>query len=188
MTRELTAQYDATLPLPNASEEAYAFERALGYGTREACRRAGGKPENGTVTKWESKPHVQARIRHLRALDEEMLRENRARIKERLNLIAFGDVLQFATLDDDGKVLKLDWSKVKDSELGAAISELRFDENGALIGVNVKQADALAAIAQLRDMDGLKAPARTELTGKDGDPLSLEALVLAAAAKRSEVA
>src|ERR1700731_430115 len=105
---------DPSLPLTNADEESYAFERALGYSSREACRRVGGKPENGTPTKWESKPHVQARIKHLRALDEEMLTERRARIIERLSQVAFSNVFDFVTIEPTTKLPKIDWTKVKE--------------------------------------------------------------------------
>jgi len=184
-SRELTR--DPALPLTNAAEETYAFERALGYGMREATRRAGGKPENGTGTKWENKPHVQARIKHLRGLDEEMLREKRRRIEERLSLSAFMDIFEFAKVGADGETITIDWNSVKDSPLAVVISEFRFDkESGELI--SFKRDDALAALAQLRDMHGFKAPARTELTGKDGEALSLAALVGASMKVKTEAA
>ena len=187
MSRALTTSTDPGLPLTDEAHETYAFERALGYSMRESVRRAGGKPENGSGTKWESNPLIQARIKHLRGLDEEMLRAKRARIEERLMRSAFGNIFEFGTVSADGETITIDWNLVKDSELGVAISEFRFDkESGAL--VSFKRDDALAALAQLRDMHGFKAPGRTEISGKDGQPLLLNALVAASMGKKTEAA
>ena len=70
MSRALTTPTDPALPLTDAAHETYAVERALGYSMRESVRRAGGKPENGSGTKWESNPLIQARMKHLRGLDD----------------------------------------------------------------------------------------------------------------------
>jgi hypothetical protein len=69
----------SSLPMPREikpSQKAYAFERALGVMPAEACRRAGGKVENGHATKWERSPRVQKWISYFRALghSEELLR------------------------------------------------------------------------------------------------------------------
>ena len=81
-----------------AKPKAYAFERSLGIPPAEACRRAGGKVENGQATKWENNRRVQAWIAHYRSLgqDDEMIAAKRARIEERLALAAFGNI--FITL------------------------------------------------------------------------------------------
>jgi hypothetical protein len=177
----------ASLPLTNADQETYAFERALGYSMREACRRAGGKPENGTGTKWESSPKVIARIKYLRGLDDEMLREKRARIEERLNLAAFGNIFDFATIDETTKKPIIDWSKVKESDLAVIINEFAFDKDTGVL-TRFKRDDALAAANQLRDMHGFKAPTKVAPTDKDGNNLTLEQLVAASMARKSEQA
>src|SRR5580692_147280 len=51
-----------------AMPKAYAFERSLGIPPTEACRRAGGRPENGLATKWERSPRVRAWIVYYRSL------------------------------------------------------------------------------------------------------------------------
>ena len=83
-----------------AAPKAYAFERSLGIPPAEACRRAGGKVENGQATKWEQNRRVQAWIAHYRSLGctEEMLAAKRQRIEERLELAAYGNIFDFAEI------------------------------------------------------------------------------------------
>lgn len=92
----------ATIQPPRAigpAPKAYAFERSLGIPPAEACRRAGGKVENGQATKWEANPRVKAWVGYYRSLgnDEAMLAAKRSRIEERLALAAFGNIFDFAT-------------------------------------------------------------------------------------------
>src|ERR1700761_496449 len=90
-------------PLPREigpKQKASAFERSLGIPPAEACRRAGGKVEHGQATKWEKNRRVLAWVGYYRSLGhtEEMLAEKRARLEERLNLAAYGNIFDFADM------------------------------------------------------------------------------------------
>lgn len=143
----MSAGANKTLPEPraiDAKRKAYAFERSLGLPMAEACRRAGGKVENGQATKWERSKDVQAWIAYYRALgpqDEEILAAKRERYEAALTSIAMGDGEDFPS---KGEASPLDWPH------------------------------RLNALAQLRDMNGLRAARRTELTGKNGGPLQFD--------------
>jgi hypothetical protein len=155
-----------------AMPKAYAFERSLGIPPAESCRRAGGEVENGQATKWENNKRVQAWIAHYRSLGhtDEMLAAKRARIEQRLEMIVYGDILEFSDLDKITKKPVIDWSKVMASPNRVTISRFRFDkDSGAL--VDFERDDALGAAAQLRDMHGFRAPAKTELSGLNGEPI-----------------
>lgn len=172
-----------------AKPKAYAFERSLGIPPAEACRRAGGKVENGQATKWERSSRVQAWIAYYRScgLDEEMIAAKRARIEQRLELAAFGNIFDFATIEEMPiiighdeetgepitKLVKqpvIDWAKVAASPYGVVISGFKFHKDTGRL-TDFDREDALQAASQLRDMHGFKAPAKTELTGKGGQPL-----------------
>jgi hypothetical protein len=182
------------LPVPREIQpqpKAYAFERSLGIPPAEACRRAGGKVENGQATKWENNKRVQAWIAYYRAcgLDEAMIAAKRARIEERLERTAFVNIFDFATIeempivigvDDEGepitKLVKqpvIDWEKVAASPYGSVISGFKFHKDTGRL-TDFDREDALQAVSQLRDMHGFKAPAKTELTGKNGSPIAYD--------------
>ena len=148
--------------------KAYAFERSLGIPPAEACRRAGGKVENGQATKWEQNKRVQAWVSYYRSLgsDDEMIAAKRARIEERLALAAFGNIFDFSRLDSIGDP-EIDWSKVAESPYSAVISTFKFDKDTGRL-VHFERDDALQAIAQLRDMHGFKAITKTALTDPSG--------------------
>lgn len=168
-------------PMPKA----YAFERSLGMPPAEACRRAGGKVENGQATKWETNRRVQAWIAHYRSLGhtDEMIAAKRQRIEDRLNLAAYGDIFDFATIedrlvtvgtDDEGVPITeveknpvINWEKVAASPYSAIIGSFKFDKDTGRL-VDFERDSALQAAAQLRDMHGFKAPAKTELSGLNG--------------------
>jgi hypothetical protein len=100
-----------TIELPKDIGErrkAYALERSLGISPAEACRRAGGKVENGQATKWERNRNVQAWIVYYRSLGqtEEMLAAKRVRIETALSAIAYGDGDDF---QHKGAMPELDW-------------------------------------------------------------------------------
>ena len=172
-----------------SNRKAYAFERSLGIPEREACRRAGANPENGIATKWERNRQVQAWIAYYRSLGqtEEMLAAKRARIDERLSVAAFGNIFDFAEMVErvvtvvrkDGsheevraKAPLIDWDAVKSSPLAPIISAFKFDKDtGELI--HFERDDALQALNQLRDMHGLKAASKSELSGPNGGPIEV---------------
>lgn len=165
--------------------KAYAFERSLGLPMAEACRRAGGKVENGQATKWEATPRVQAWIRYYRSLGQtdEMLAAKRARIEERLAIAAFGNIFDFAEMVErvvtivrrDGsreeiraKAPMIDWDAVKASPLASVISSFKFDKDTGEL-TDFERDNALQALAQLRDMHGFKAVTKTALTDPTGE-------------------
>jgi hypothetical protein len=148
--------------------KAYAFERSLGIPPADACRRAGGKVENGQATKWERNRRVQAWIAYYRSLgnDDEMIAAKRARIEERLALAAFGNIFDFSTINE-AKDPVIDWDKVANSPYGAIISGFKFDKDTGRL-VDFERDNALQALAQLRDMHGFKAVTKTALTDPSG--------------------
>jgi hypothetical protein len=171
----------------DTKRKAYAFERSLGLPPAEACRRAGGKVENGHATKWERARPVQDWLRYYRSLGqtEEMLAEKRARIEERLSLAAYGNIFEFAemvervvtVLDKNGshreiraKSPLIDWDALKESPFAPIISAFKFDKDTGEL-VHFERDDALAAINQLRDMHGFKAAAKLEHSGPNGGPI-----------------
>jgi hypothetical protein len=182
-----------TMSLPPeiaAKPKAYAFARSIGMAPAAACRRAGGKVENGHATKWERSPKVQAWIEHFRSLGqtEEMLAAKRALIEERLNLAAYGNIFDFANIedmpvivgrDDEGmpitKLVRqpvIDWEKVAESPYGAIIAGFKFDKDTGHL-TDFDRDNALQALAQLRDMHGFKAPAKINHAGQDGGPIEV---------------
>jgi hypothetical protein len=150
--------------------KAYAFERSLGIPPAEACRRAGGKVENGQATKWERSPRVQAWITHYRSLgaDDEMIAAKRARIEERLAMAAFGNIFDFSDVDPlTGKPV-INWDAVVASPYSVIIAGFKFDKDTGQL-TDFDRDNALAALAQLRDMHGFKAVTKTALTDPSGN-------------------
>lgn len=158
----------------SVQKKAYAFERSLGLPPAEACRRAGGKVENGLATKWENDGAVLAQIAYYRSIgnDDEMIAAKRARIEERLNMAAYGDIFEFATVDPVTKDPVIDWDKVVKSPYRMIVSSFKFSPKTGRL-VNFDRDDALQAAAQLRDMHGFKAPAKTELAGLNGGAIEV---------------
>lgn len=157
-----------------ANRKAYAFERSLGIPPAEACRRAGGKVENGHATKWEQNRRVQAWIAYYRSLgqDDEMIEAKRARIEERLALAAFGNIFDFAEIYG-GNEIEIDWRAVAASPYAPIISGFKFDKDTGRL-VDFDRDNALQALAQLRDMHGFKSVNKTALTDPSGErPASL---------------
>lgn len=175
--------------------KAYAFERSLGIPPAEACRRAGGKVENGQATKWEQNRRVQAWIAYYRSLGhtEEMMAAKRARIEDRLNLAFYGDIFEFSTTVDRAVRVKvgetedgedviedrlvrsplIDWDKVAASPARAIIESFKFDKDTGYL-IDFTRDSALQAGMQLRDMHGFKAVSKTALTDPTGNnPASL---------------
>jgi hypothetical protein len=91
----------------------------------------------------------------------------RERVEARLMKAMEADILRdFAVIEkvmvdgiETSKVVGVDWDKLRQSDSSVIISEFIFDaETGHL--TKFKRDDALNAAAQLRDMWGLKAPAK----------------------------
>ncbi len=175
----------------SAQKKAYAFERSLGMTPAEACRRAGGKVENGLATKWENDTAVQQQIAYYRSLDhtDEMLAAKRARIEEELQLVGYANMDDFVSLVPSSSgasfLPALDMARInamperERRAAMAAVKTIKYTENGPAFEMHPK----LDALNQLRDMHGFKAPSKAELTGRDGAPLtSVTRIELVAAA------
>lgn len=158
-----------SLPLTKRSHETYAWERALATAPTLAAKRAGLSPRSGACSKLERNAEVQARIAWLARDEEAVLREKRKRLEERLNLIAFVDLMDFIEIDEEtGRFKFIDWRKIRDSEFGPIISEFNFDGKSGEM-TKFKRDDALNAISQLRDMHGFKAVQKVAQTAPDGE-------------------
>ena len=167
------------LPPVNRKLQAYAFERSLGLPPAEACRRAGGKVENGQATKWERSRRVQAWIGHYRGLGhtEEMLAAKRQRVEDELQRIGIANMDDFVTLVPSGKrVLPvLDLTRInalpeaQRRDAMAAVKTIRYTENGPTFELHGK----LEALSQLRDMHGFKSPAKVQHAGEGGGPIEV---------------
>lgn len=188
----------------SAPKKIYAFERSLGIPPAEACRRAGGKVENGLATKWESDKSVKAQIAYFRSLgqDDEMIAAKRARIEERLALAAFGNIFDFAQMVDrvvrvqvdkdttEERIVAgplIDWAEVAASPYGAIVSSFKFDKDSGEL-VDFERDNALQALAQLRDMHGFKAPSKITPTDGNGNyaPFVVEIVRFSDAAKPAD--
>jgi len=165
---------DGSLPLAKRSHETYAWERSIATTPSIAAKRAGLSPRSGACSKLDRNPAVRARIAHLAKEEELVLAAKRQRIEERLNLAAFVDLMEFVEVDEEtGRFKFIDWRKIKDSDHGQIVSEFSFDaKTGEL--TKFKRDDALNAVAQLRDMHGLKAPAKLQVGGDGDNPLTIE--------------
>jgi len=160
-----------------AKMKAYAFERSLGMTPAKACRRAGGKVEDGRATVWERSPRVQRWIAYYRSLGhtEEMLAAKRQRIEDELQLVGTANMDDFITLVSAGAVVlpALDLTRLQAMSVAerraamAAVKTIRYTENGPTFELHGK----LEALAQLRDMHGFKGASKMELTGANGGPL-----------------
>jgi hypothetical protein len=163
-------------PLRNPKHERFARARALLVSVLEAAREAGyEKMTPGNAMKLDRRKDIRGRIAALSAIDEEMLRMRRERVEARLNLAAYGNILKFATIDQEtGKLIAIDWRRLAESELAVTISEFSFDgKTGDL--TKFGRDNALNAISQIRDMFGMKAPTKVAPTNPDGDgPAKIE--------------
>lgn len=181
---------DPSQKLKRDSEERYAWERSCGFRPHEAARRAGLNARTGVSTKYEAKTKIQARIAYLRRddLSDEVREEKRRHLEERLETVAFGDILlECAIIDPITKKPVIDWEKVIASGLSVAINEFSFDADTGHM-TRFKRDDALAAAAQLRDMRGFKAPARMSFTVRNADQMSDDELSRIAAGGSADAA
>jgi hypothetical protein len=112
-----------------------------------------------------------------------MLAAKRARIEQRLEMAAYGNILDFADMVDRvvqiriseeetiEKVVKtplINWDKVAASPYSVIISGFKFEKDtGALTDFERDSSDR--ALAQLRDMHGFKAVTKTALTDPSGE-------------------
>jgi len=160
--------FDPTMPLRNERHETFARLRAILTPKLQAARESGFETmTQGNVAKLDRRKDIRARIAALSVVDEEIVRMKRERIEARLNLVAYGNILQFATIDQEtGEITSIDWRKVAESDLAVIISDLSFDPKTGKL-TKFERDNALNALNQLREMHGFKAPAvqKTELSG-----------------------
>lgn len=166
-------------PLKSQKYEIYAQQRALCSPPETAAQYAGYPPRCGAHTRLEKRQDVRDRIKFLCGDDVAILREKRRRIEERLNLTAYANIFDFVDIDQETKQPKpIDIAELaKDERLGQLVTEFLYDqETNRLRGFRFSRGDALAAIAQLRDMYGLKSVTKIAPTNPEGDgpPLAPE--------------
>ena len=178
--RNKLAYRDPSRPLPGR-EEAYAQNRAMGYRPCESCLIAGFTDRTGAATKYEKKPRVQRRIDFLRQNDltAEYREAKRRHLEQRLELIAFGSMFEYMTVDANGQP-HMDWRKFSESDLGVTLAEVRFDKDTGKV-IAMARDNALNAISQLREMRGFKAAERVNLNLSSIDQLTDEELARIAA-------
>jgi hypothetical protein len=159
--------FDPSQPLRNEKHEHFARLRALLVPRLVAAREAGyNEMTVGNAAKLDRRRDVRARIAALSGMDEQMIRDKRARIEARLTAVMESDLLRdFAIIemrDYDGKqigeIVGIDWAAVRTSDSSAIVSKFKFDAKTGRL-VDFERDDAMNAIAQLRDMYGFKAPA-----------------------------
>lgn len=178
---QLPADFDPAEPLRDVRYERFAHLRVIGIALAQAAVEAGlttrqGKPWlPGNVARLDRHPEVVARKAFLAGHETAIVRETRGFVRNRLMSVASLDLLRdFAIIEEvdvGGKkvhrVIGIDWPALKASEHSVAVSGFKFDRETGMM-VEFATSDALQAISQLRDMYGLRAARRTELTGKDG--------------------
>jgi hypothetical protein len=152
--------FDPEMPLRNERHERFARLRAILTPKLLAAREAGFETMTaGNVAKLDRRSDIRARIAALSRMDEEILRAKRERLEQRLNLAAYGSILQFATIDQEtGEITAIDWRKVAESDLAVIISEFSFDAKSGKL-TKFERDSALNALNQLRELHGFKAPA-----------------------------
>jgi hypothetical protein len=160
--------FDPNMPLRNERHERFARLRAILTPKLLAAREAGFETMTlGNVAKLDRRADIRARIAALSKMDEEIVRMKRERIEARLMKAMEADILRdFAVVEKvlvDGvevsKVVGVDWDKLRQSDSSVIISEFVFDPDTGHL-TKFKRDDALNAAAQLRDMWGMKAPAK----------------------------
>ena len=175
----LPEKFDASVPLSDPRYERFSQLRVgLGLSSYEAAREAGLPVTHRNAPRYDRHPEILARKAHLAKDDASIIAATRLEVLDQLLVSAKLDVLaEFGILGNvevGGKkvprVVGIDWKKLIASGKSAAITKFRFDpETGVL--VDFDRDDRLQAIGQIRDMFGLRAPRRTELTGKGGGPV-----------------
>jgi hypothetical protein len=217
--KALPPDFDASIPLRDDRYERFSQLRVIGVPCQSAANEAGFRSRGtktspgdkpilpGNAARLDRHPEVIARKGYLASDDAEVIAATRLFVRDRLMKSATLDVLdQFAivgTVEIEGKkvprIIGIDWEELKASDQSIAITGFKFDRETGMM-TEFTRDDPQAALAQIRDMYGLRAPRRTELTGRGGGPvqtldvskytdeelIQLES-ILAAAATRSGV-
>jgi hypothetical protein len=178
-------EFDPSMPLRNEKHEHFARLRALLVPAFHVAREAGYPTMTaGNAAKLDRRSDIRARIRSLAGMDVEMLRAKRERIEARLMAVIEADLLRdFAIIemrDHKGKqvgdIVGIDWAAVRASDCSSIVSKFKFDPKTGNL-VDFERDDAMNAIAQLRDMYGLKSVTKVAATDPSGErsvPLTVQ--------------
>ena len=157
-------------PLVNHKHEKFARLIAEGIGRPDAYEQAGYRRDNGNAQNMATKPHIVARVAELRGQVADRLMIDRSRVLEEVARIAFHNVADYVTVNEDDTV-SIDLSAIN-RDHAAAIQELtavsHYDKHGTrTTEIKLKLAPKLPALDSLGKHLGLWVT-RHEV-GKPGD-------------------
>jgi phage terminase small subunit len=159
-----------------AKQERFCYEYCIDLNATQASIRSGYSIKTAKVIGYENltKPYIQSRVKEMQDNLAETCGITAMRIIKEHQKIAFFDA---------GK-LRDGWMKLKEFEAlsdedKSCIQEISTKETKQKVGkivqtetwVKIKTYDKQKSLDSITDILGLKAPTRTELTGKDGKPL-----------------
>jgi hypothetical protein len=185
--KAIASDFDPAIPLRDERYERFAQLRVIGVPCRAAAHEAGFRAKGdkpilpGNAARLDRHAEVCARKAYLAKDDAEAIAATRNFVRDRLMRSATLDVLaDFAiigTTEVDGKkvarIVGIDWDALQKSEQSIAITGFKFDRDTGVM-TEFTRDDPLAAITQLRDMYGLRAARRKEISGPDGGPIQTE--------------
>jgi hypothetical protein len=170
--------FNPEVPLSDERYERFAQLRVIGVPPKTAAQEAGLPVTHRNAPRYDRHPEIAARKAFLAKDEADVIAATRLFVRDRLMSSATLDVLaDFAIVGNvevGGKkvprIVGIDWRKLKNSEQSIAITGFKFDRETGMM-TEFTRDEPMQAIAQLRDMYGLRAPRRTELTGKGGGPV-----------------
>lgn len=133
---------------------------AVGYAPKSARVAASRLLTNDNIKK---------RIEELKANLEETCGINRVMIVNELKKVVFSNIADTRT---SWMTLK-DFKKLTDDQK-AAIAEIHHETRGRVKMVKIKLHSKISAIEEINKMLGYNAPQQHELSGRDGEPLSIK--------------
>lgn len=177
----------AAVPLSDERRERFAQLRVIGVPLRTAADQAGfttkdGRPLlPGNAARLDREPKVIARKVFLARDEAEVINATRNFVRDRLMRVATLDVLrQFAVVETitingerTSRIVGIDWDAWQNSDQSIALTSFKFDRETGIMTEFTRDSPE-NALTQLRDMYGLKAPTKTELTGKNGGPMEVD--------------
>lgn len=189
LTEEQEALFDQLTPL----QKRVCTEVLSGVhkSNRQSYYAAGGKAKtdeaaDAAVSQILSNPKVSMFVDSVRKDQVNAAIMTREEALERLSKIAratIHDICTFRTVELDGSdgepvfntVWEMKESKDIDPVIAASIKSVTFTKNGP----KIEMYDSTGSIKILSDLQGWNAPKKTELTGKDGSPMQVQAEVSA---------
>jgi hypothetical protein len=180
----LSQEFDPTVPLSDERYELFARYRVMGMPKDVAAWEAGFRAKGdqplrpGNVARLDRHPEVKARKAFLAGDETVIVQELRRFTTQRLVGWAGLDVLhQFAVVESETKegktvsrMVGIDWAAWKASGRPGTLTGVKLDPaTGAVVDCSWEKSSD--AIAQLRDMYGMRAPRRKEISGPDGGPV-----------------